>query len=124
MTENAGGWSPAGIASAIAIVAGIVLLMVYARQRGLLGGELDGSDENATAMAAEDPTMPRPPRRSTASRPVGTLGAILLVAGLALGTLTALGAWGTNGPSATGPRRAGPGLRPDVERLPKATPNP
>jgi hypothetical protein len=124
MTENAGGWSPAGIASAIAIVAGIVLLMVYARQRGLLGGELDGSDENATAMAAEDPTMPRPPRRSTASRPVGTLGAILLVAGLALGTLTALGAWGTNGPAATGPGGQAPDCAQTWSGCPKATPNP
>ena len=93
MTDS--GWSPAGIASAIAIVAGIVLLILYAVRRGLVVRELDGTDDAAAAMAADDPTASRRPvARSRAGRPLGALGALLLVVGLALGALTAMGTWG------------------------------
>ena len=37
-------WSPAGIAALAAIVAGIVLLVVYAVQRGLVHRELEGME--------------------------------------------------------------------------------
>ncbi len=115
------GWSPAGIAALVAIVAGIALLVVYAVQRGLVHRELEGIEVDA-ATATEAP-VPRAaaPRRS---RTLGALGAILLVAGLGLGVISAIGTWG-NGDAATG----GPGGAPgDCAKswggCPKATANP
>jgi hypothetical protein len=99
MTDTSG-WSIAGIASLVAIVAGIVLLVVYAVRRGMFTRELDGTDEEAAALAADDPTAdrtPAPGRRQHAGRPLGLLGAGLLAVGLALGIMVATGTWGAGG---------------------------
>jgi hypothetical protein len=99
MTDTSG-WTPAGIASAIAIVAGIVLLVVYAMRRGLVNRELDGTDEEAAAQAADDPTAkpaPSTSRRRSGGRSLGALGAVLLVGGLLLGVMVATGTWGAGG---------------------------
>lgn len=128
MTESLGGWTAAGIVAAIAITAGIVLLVVYAVQRGLVARELDGTDEQAAAMAADDPTMVTvpatrvPAARRRASRPLGAIGALLLVVGLGLGAVTALGAWGTNGPNANGPGAVPADCAQTWNGCPKATP--
>jgi hypothetical protein len=135
MTETSG-WSPAGIISLIAIVAGIVLLVVYAVRRGMFHGELDGTDEEAVAQAAHDPTAAaaaardgaaragQPARRANAGRPVGVLGAVLLVVGLGLGIMVATGTWGGAGatpPSGTsGQQDCAAGW----DGCPKATPQP
>lgn len=128
MTDSTGGWTPAGIVAGIAIVAGIVLLVAYAVQRGLVRRELDGTDEDAAAMAADDPTAPMAPAtqptapRKSASRPLGAIGALLLVVGLSLGALAALGAWGSNGPNAVGPGGAPVDCAQTWNGCPKATP--
>ena len=102
MTDTFGGWSPTGVASLVTIVVGILLLVMYAMQRGLVRRELDGTDESAAAMAADDPTAPRAaPRR--ANRSLGAIGAVLLVVGLGLGVLSAVGGWGSGTPAAGGP---------------------
>jgi hypothetical protein len=121
MTESLGGWSPTGIVAGICMTLGILLLVVYAAQRGLVDRELDGTDEEAAAMAADDPTAPRKPAPRRARRSLGTVGALLLVAGLALGALTALGAWGSNGPEATGPGGAPADCAQGWNGCPKAT---
>jgi hypothetical protein len=126
------GWSPAGIVALITIVAGIVLLIAYAVQRGLVHRELEGIEAPSDGPA--DPGMPTqeapapaapaiaaPPRRS---RTLGIVGAILLAVGLGLGAIAAAGPWGT-GDATTG----GPGLAPadcaqSWDGCPKATPNP
>lgn len=128
MSESLGGWTPAGMVAGIAIAAGIVLLVVYALQRGLVSRELDGTDEEAAAMAADDPTLvtvpatPAPAPRRRASRPLGAIGALLLIVGLGLGAMTALGAWGTNGPNANGPGAAPADCAQAWNGCPKATP--
>jgi hypothetical protein len=115
------GWSPAGIIALITIVAGIVLLVAYAVQRGLVHRELEGIETTADPGTAAAPAVAAPPRRS---RTLGIVGATLLVIGLGLGAVAALGTWGT-GDATTG----GPGLAPadcaqSWEGCPKATPNP
>ena len=117
------GWSPVGIAALAAIALGVVLLVLYAAQRGLVHRELEGieapvdgpADPGATAPAARH--APAPPHRS---RSVGIAGALLLVAGLLLGAAAATGTWG-------GAVAGGPGLAPDEcaqtwQGCPKATP--
>jgi hypothetical protein len=113
------GWSPIGIASLITIVAGIVLLVVYAMQRGLVHRELEGIEETAVT-GTETPAAPSAPLRR--SRTLGSLGAALLVLGLALGVISATGGWGA------GTANGGPGAAPnDCAQAwggcPKATPN-
>ncbi len=115
------GWSPAGIVALITIVAGIVLLVAYAMRRGLVHRELEGIEPATDAGTETAPAVAGPPRRS---RMLGLVGAILLVIGLGLGAVAALGTWGT-GEATTG----GPGLAPadcaqSWEGCPKATPNP
>ena len=112
------GWSPIGIAALFTIIAGIVLLVVYAVQRGLVHRELEGIEETAVT-GTETPAAPSAPLRR--SRTLGSLGAALLVLGLALGVISATGGWGavtTNG---------GPGAAPNCAQAwggcPKATPN-
>lgn len=87
-----------------AIVAGLVLLGVYVVQRGVTSRELDGTDEAAAALAADDPTAVRAPRqapRSRKGRPIGALGALLLVVGIAIFALGfASGNGGSSGPGA------------------------
>lgn len=88
------GWSPAGIASAIAIVAGMALLVAYAVRRGLVHRELDALEP--------DPNVDLDPlaasRERTAARDgtriLGLAGAALLAIGLALGVLSAVTGWG------------------------------
>ena len=115
------GWSPAGIVALIAIVTGIVLLVAYAVQRGLVHRELEGIETAADPGTEAAPVISAPPRRS---RTLGMVGAIALVVGLALGAVAALGNW-TPGDATTG----GPGLAPadcaqSWDGCPKATPNP
>jgi len=114
------GWSPVGIAALISIVAGIVLLVAYAVQRGLVHRELEGIDATAVTGDQAPPPSPAPAPRS---RTLGSLGAALLVLGLALGVISAAGSWGT------GTANGGPGVAPDDcaqswDGCPKATPNP
>jgi len=84
-------WPLTGVLAAIAIAAGIVLLVVYAIRRGLVNRDLPdtiASDDVPTdgpAPAAEPPQQPRT---------LGAVGAGLLVVGLALGVVTALNGWG------------------------------
>jgi hypothetical protein len=123
------GWSPIGIAALVAIAGGVVLLVVYAAQRGLVHRDLEGieapSDGPAdptpaasTSPAAGADRAPAPaPRRS---RTVGLAGALLLAVGLLLGAVAATGTWG-------GDVAGGPGLAPQDcaqawEGCPKATP--
>ncbi len=115
------GWSPAGIVALVTIVAGIVLLVAYAVQRGLVHRELEGIETAADPGTAAAPAVAAPPRHS---RTLGLVGAILLVVGLGLGAVAALGTWGT-GDATTG----GPGLAPadcaqSWDGCPKATQNP
>lgn len=114
------GWSPIGLAAIAAIVAGFVLLAVYAVQRGLVHRELEGIEAaELTGTEAPAATTDQPRR----SRTLGALGVVLLVAGLALGVVTAVGGLGTTG-VAGGPGGAGPN---DCAQAwggcPKATPN-
>jgi hypothetical protein len=113
------GWSPIGIAALVAIVAGIVLLVVYAVQRGLVHRELEGIEETAVTGDVAPAAPSAPPKQS---RTLGALGAAILVLGLALGVISATGGWGTSTTS------AGPGAAPnDCAQAwggcPKATPN-
>ncbi len=123
MSDLFAGWSPAGIAALIAIAVGLVLLVVYAAQRGLVHRELEGI-ETADGPGAEPPVEPVATVKPRRSRTLGTLGAALLIVGLALGTIAAVGSWGT-GDATTG----GPGTAPDDcarswDGCPQATPNP
>jgi hypothetical protein len=114
------GWSPVGIAAIVAIVAGFVLLVVYAVDRGLVHRELEGMDA-ADPRDTEAPSATvGPPRRS---RTLGALGTALIVAGLALGVAGAIGAPGS------GQAAGGPGASPnDCAQAwggcPKTTPRP
>jgi len=117
MPLSLGGWSILGIGAAVAIAAGIVLLVVYAIQRGLVHRELDGIDPESAADDA-------PLARASASRSLGAAGAVVLAAGLALGLLSAVTGWG--GTATTG---AGPGTPPEDcaqswSGCPQATPAP
>ncbi len=124
MSDLFAGWSPAGVAALIAIVAGIVLLVVYAVQRGLVHRELEGIEPAGDPEPQPAAKPAGATRAAGRSRTLGALGATLLIAGLALGTVAAVGSWGT-GDSAAG----GPGGTPDDcarswEGCPQATPNP
>jgi hypothetical protein len=126
MTETSG-WSPAGIVSLVAIVAGVVLLVVYAVRRGMFTRELDGTDEEAAVQAADDPTAARtraPARRAKAGRPIGALGAVLLVLGLGLGLMVATGTWGGGGTTPPAGTSGQGDCAAGWEGCPKATPQP
>jgi hypothetical protein len=110
------GWSPLGIASAAAIVPGVVLLVVYAVRRGLVDRELDALDPEEPLDPPEgeplrtDRSAGHAGRRAAprdGSRAMGTVGALLLAVGLAMGVLTAIAGWGGGGTA------TGPGLGPD-----------
>jgi hypothetical protein len=116
MTISAG-WSILGIASAVAIVIGIVLLVVYALQRGLVDRDLDGTD------ATDGDPNATPVARPSRGRTLGATGAVILGVGLGLGLLAALGNWSG---ATTG---AGPGGGPEDcaqswSGCPQATPVP
>lgn len=87
-------WPATGVLAAIAIAVGIVLLVVYAVRRGLVENDLP--DTFATPAV---PTSGPARVRGTAqqSRAMGAAGALILVAGLALGLVTAIGGWGGAG---------------------------
>jgi hypothetical protein len=136
MTDPSG-WSPAGIVSLVAIAAGIVLLVVYAVRRGMFIRELDGTDEEAALGAADDPTAVRTPasatsaapaaataRRANAGRPLGILGATLLVVGLALGIMVATGTWGGSGTTPPSGTSGQDDCAAGWDGCPKATPQP
>ena len=65
------GWSPIGIAALVAIVAGIVLLVVYAVQRGLLNRELEGMETEPGPGAEPEEAPPARPRRPAGPGPSG-----------------------------------------------------
>jgi predicted permease len=98
------GWSLTGIAAAILIAAGILLLVVYAFRRGLHHRELDGTDPESQLEAAASGSTGSASIRD-ASRNMGAAGAVILVLGLALGVIAATGGWGTQ-------QTAGPGTAP------------
>lgn len=90
MPLNLDGWSVLGIAAAIAIALGFVLLVVYALRRGLTNSELDGT------IAAETASETPPPARDRENgRTLGVIGAVVLIAGLGLGILAATTRWGS-----------------------------
>ena len=103
MTLNFGDWSITGIVAALGIVAGSILLVVYAVRRGLVNRDLDGTFE------AEGPDGTMPAAAGAAAEPsraLGVAGVIVLVAGLALGLVNVV-----TGPTADS-RATGPGNPP------------
>jgi hypothetical protein len=129
------GWSLLGIVSVVAIVAGILLLAVYALRRGVLHRDLAGTIEPemnprtleapppATSSAGSSPTAISSAARPGDARTLGAAGATLLVVGLALGLVGAITGWGGSGSSEAG----GPGQAPvdcaqSWEGCPQATP--
>src|SRR5512141_2766948 len=104
MSMSFGGWSVLGIAAAVLIVAGIVLLIAYAVERGLVHRELDGTVASDGATG----TLPDAHVRGS-GRTLGVVGAVALVVGLLLGLLSAVTGWGGMGTGlgvgpGTGPR--------------------
>ena len=106
MNMTIGGWSAAGVLALIAVVAGVVLLVVYASRRGFVNRAMDGALESD-----EVPFSGPAPTVEPASRPraVGVVGATLLVVGLALGLATAVLGWGTGVASTVGDKSNQPG---------------
>lgn len=94
MSMSFGGWSVLGIAAAVLIVAGIVLLIAYAVERGLVHRELDGT---VAADTAGPVPVARVPGSSGGARTLGLVGAVLLAIGLVLGLLAAITGWGGAG---------------------------
>lgn len=105
MSMSFGGWSLLGIAAAVLIVAGIVLLIAYAVERGLVHRELDGT---VAADTAGSVPVARLTGSSGGARTLGLVGAVLLTVGLVLGLLTAVTGWGGAGFGGT----SGPGIGP------------
>ena len=91
MNLSFGGWPVTGILAAIAIIVGIVLLVAYAVRRGLVHHDLDGTIET-TAVPTAGPAPVE--GQAHGSRVLGVAGASILVVGLALGLVTAVGGWG------------------------------
>ncbi len=120
MPMSFGGWSVLGIASAVTLIAGIVLLVAYAVQRGLVHRELDGTvpeggpaDTVATAQAPDR------------GRTLGMVGAAALSVGLVLGLLAAVAGWGNAGPAGgTGPGTGPVDCAQSWSGCPQATPRP
>lgn len=103
------GWSPAGIASATAIIAGLVLIAAYAVRRGLVHRELDALEPDPNVeldlvAAGRSRTGAR-----DGTRTLGLAGAGLLAVGLALGVATAVAGWGGATGGAGGQGGAGSG---------------
>lgn len=120
MTMSFGGWSALGIAAAVAIVAGIVLLIAYAVERGLVHRELDGTVPEAGATG----TLPAAHAHGS-GRTLGIVGTVALAVGLGLGLLAALTGWGGAGFRGM----MGPGIGPvdcaqSWSGCPQATPRP
>ena len=104
MSMSLGGWSVLGIAAAVLIVAGIVLLIAYAVERGLVHRELDGT----IATDAGSAPAAHAPGSTGGARTIGLAGAVVLAVGLVLGLLTAVGGWAGAGFGGT----SGPGIGP------------
>jgi hypothetical protein len=115
-------WPLSGVLAAILIAVGIVLLVIYAMRRGFVNRDLPD-----TIATAEVPTSGPAPSGESAQKPrtLGSLGALVLVAGLVLGLLTAFTGWSGTGtgtsskdcaqswsgcPQVTAPATAGPSL--------------
>jgi hypothetical protein len=78
------GRSAIAILATLAVVAGSILLVVYAVRRGLVHRDLDGTD----ATEGAEGTMPAGAGGAAApSRTLGLAGVTLLVAGIALGAV-------------------------------------
>jgi hypothetical protein len=106
------GWSLSGVAAAILMGAGIILLVAYAFRRGLHHRELDGTDAASQLQAGDSAgTVPGATASASAhvrdtSRTMGAAGAMILLLGLALGVIAATGGWGTQ-------PAGGPGTAPE-----------
>ena len=116
-------WPLSGVLAAIAIVVGIVLLVLYAFRSGLVHQGLPDTVET-DAVPTTGPSSDGEPAQQP--RTLGLLGAGILVLGLVLGIVTAVGGWGgapagSNGsgacaqlwngcPQATAPATAAPSL--------------
>jgi hypothetical protein len=101
MNMSFGGWSATGIVAAIAIVAGIVLLIAYAVRRGLVDRDLDGTiaAEGAAGSTVEPGVNPAA-NPAGSSRLLGAAGATFLGIGLVLGLVSAILGWGGSGGTA------------------------
>ena len=107
------------ILAALAIVVGGILLVVYAVRRGLVHGDLDGTD----AADGADGTMPASPGGAAApSRTVGLAGVTLLVAGIALGAVGVITS--PSGSSGAGLGNPPSDCAPTWNGCPQATANP
>ncbi len=120
MPMSFGGWSILGIAAAVAIIAGIVLLIAYAAQRGLVDRELDGVVATETVPGTLPIASPRGHGRT-----LGMAGAAILGIGLVLGLLTAATGWGAGTDlSGSGPGGAPVDCAQSWSGCPQATPGP
>jgi hypothetical protein len=84
-------WPLTGVLAAVAIVVGIVLLVAYAVRRGLVQGELPDTIATAAVPTSGPAPVAGTPQQS---RTLGAAGAVILLVGLALGVVTAVGGWG------------------------------
>jgi hypothetical protein len=116
-----GGWSILGIGAAVTIVAGIVLLVVYAARRGLVHRELDGVVAEPAAAVADGQAVAS---RGRQGRTLGAAGAALLAVGLALGLLSAMTGWGTSDGIGSGPGAGPVDCAQSWSGCPQATPVP
>jgi hypothetical protein len=91
MPMSLGGWSVLGVLAAATIVAGIVLLIVYAARRGLVHRELDGT------FAELPQGAPPAVQAGGEARTLGVIGAALLAVGLVLGLVVTVAGWGGAG---------------------------
>lgn len=101
MFTSTGGLSLLGPIAAIAIVAGIALLVAYAVRRGLVHRELDGTLNRESSP--EGVLEPGPSSTPQASRLLGSVGALLLVVGLVLGVVAVVAGPGGGNSSAGTP---------------------
>lgn len=129
MPTTLAGWSPFAIAAAVAISAGIVLLVAYAVRRGLVHRELEGIESDIPERAERAISGPAASVHGVRSgRNLGVAGTALLVIGLFLGLATAIAGWG-NGPTAsaapgTGPQDCAQGWNGCPQATPLASPKP
>ena len=87
-------WPLSGVLAAILIVVGIVLLVIYAVRRGFVNRDLPDTIASAEVPPDDRAPVAEPPARP---RTLGAVGALLLVAGLALGLYTAVSGWTGSG---------------------------
>ncbi len=114
-------WPLTGVLAAIAIAAGIVLLVAYAVGRGLVHHALPDTVESP-GVPTETPAHAAEPRNG--SRALGAVGALVLILGLALGVLTAATSWGGVGTGGAGADCAQSWLGCPQATAPAASPGP